>query len=257
MLAFDLGPESGSAASWGSSTAAACNSTSCTASPMVRCANHRYAALGRAFSLSEMLAAWRKPARPTAGSTLSASIPGVSRLCLPRVGVGRPFGQSTALSASPHTEGIMHEAFKRVGQSDIYIRRTGLQLHSVSTRSFSCWPCSAIVRLCSNARNLSCWISDLFTTTYFTGVKADRVPPTPPRRKCSIQLRASGPGSGSGVWRARQNPGKPGGTRAVLGAITRWNWPARRALKPMLVIAPATHDTGSAVAAVPAAADKS
>jgi rhamnulokinase len=151
----------------------------------------------------------------------------------------------------PHTETIMDEAFKRVGRAEIY-RRTGLQFMRFNTL----FQLLALQRdrspLLECAESLLL-ISDLFHY-FFTGVKAVEFTNASTTQMLDPATRS---------W-ASQLVGSFGLPAKILGTLVAPGTslgPLRSAVasdagvKPMPVIAPATHDTGSAVAAVPALGD--
>ncbi len=151
----------------------------------------------------------------------------------------------------PHTEGVMESAFKRISRTDIY-KRTGLQFMRFNTL----FQLLAMQRdgspLLESAETILL-ISDLFHY-FFTGEKAIEY-----TNASTTQMLD--PTTRSWAFDLVETFGLPQkmlGNLVVPGTVLG---PLRRGiageagLRPMPVIAPATHDTGSAVAAVPASGD--
>jgi rhamnulokinase len=148
----------------------------------------------------------------------------------------------------PHTEGIMEAAFAKVSREEIF-RQTGLQF----MRFNSLFQLLAMQRdrspLLEMADNLL-FMPDLFHY-FFTGIKVNEFTNTttsqfydPTAKRWAYDL-----------VKAFDLPGKILGTivspGTVLGPL-RSSIASETGVRPMQVIAPATHDTGSAIAAVPA-----
>jgi rhamnulokinase len=148
----------------------------------------------------------------------------------------------------PHTEGIMEAAFAKVTREEIF-RQTGLQF----MRFNSLFQLLALQRdrspLLDVAENLL-FMPDLFHY-FFTGIKVNEFTNTttsqfydPTAKRWAYDL-----------VKAFDLPGKILGTivspGTVLGPL-RSSIASETGVRPMQVIAPATHDTGSAIAAVPA-----
>src|SRR5437773_11712199 len=147
----------------------------------------------------------------------------------------------------PHTEGVMERAFAKVPREEIY-RQTGLQF----MRFNSLFQLLALQRdrspLLDVAENLL-FMPDLFHY-FFTGLKVNEFTnattsqiydPTAKRWAYSLVKGFDLPGKILGTI---VNPG------TVLGPL-RSSVATETGMKPIPVIAPATHDTGSAIAAVP------
>src|SRR5262249_21030887 len=148
----------------------------------------------------------------------------------------------------PHTEGIMEQAFAKVPRAEIF-RQTGLQF----MRFNSLFQLLALQRdrspLLEAAENLL-FMPDVFNY-FFTGIKVNEFTntttsqiydPTAKRWAYSLVKSFELPGKILGTI---VNPG------TVLGPL-RTSVATETGMKPIPVIAPATHDTGSAIAAVPA-----
>ena len=148
----------------------------------------------------------------------------------------------------PHTESIMELAFQRVPRYDIY-RQTGLQFMRFNTL----FQLLALQRDRSpllDAAETLLFIPDLFHF-FFTGVKVNEFSDAstsqlldPTTRQWAYGLVQQF-GLPSRLLGTLVQPG------TVLGPL-RASVAAETGLKPVPVIAPASHDTGSAVAAVPA-----
>lgn len=148
----------------------------------------------------------------------------------------------------PHTEGIMDSAFAKVSREEIF-RQTGLQF----MRFNSLFQLLALQRdhspLLEMAENLL-FMPDLFHY-FFTGIKVNEFTntttsqmydPTAKRWAYDLVKKLELPAHILGTL---VNPG------TVLGPL-RSSVSSETGIKPVQVIAPATHDTGSAIAAVPA-----
>ncbi|MFO0930388.1 MAG: rhamnulokinase family protein [Gemmataceae bacterium] len=148
----------------------------------------------------------------------------------------------------PHTEGVMAAAFARVGRADIF-RHTGIQF----MRFNSLFQLLALQRdgspLLDAARHLL-FMPDLFHY-FFTGLKVNELTDAstsqmlnPATCTWATDLVAAF-GLPTGILGTLVKPG------TVLGPL-RATVAADTGLTPMPVVATATHDTASAVAAVPA-----
>jgi rhamnulokinase len=148
----------------------------------------------------------------------------------------------------PHTEGIMESAFAKVSREEIF-RQTGLQF----MRFNSLFQLLALQRdrspLLEAAENLL-FMPDLLHY-FFTGIKVNEFTntttsqiydPTAKRWAYDLVKKLELP---SHILGTIVNPG------TVLGPL-RTSVASETGIKPIPVIAPATHDTGSAIAAVPA-----
>lgn len=152
----------------------------------------------------------------------------------------------------PHTENIMEEAFARVPRAEVF-RQTGLQF----MRFNSLFQLLALQRDRSPLLDVAqtmLLIPDLFNF-FFTGVKVNEFTDASTSQMID-------PNSRSWAYDLVKRFGLPVN---ILGSIVQPGTvlgPLRTALasetglNPVPVIAPATHDTGSAVAAVPASGDK-
>jgi rhamnulokinase len=149
----------------------------------------------------------------------------------------------------PHTEGVMEPAFARVPRQEIF-RRTGLQFMRFNTL----FQLLALQRdrspLLDVAENLL-FMPDLFHF-FLTGVKVNEFTDAstsqmldPSTETWAYDL-VKAFGLPAGILGSLVPPG------TVLGPL-RPAVAAETGLNPVPVIAPASHDTGSAVAAVPAA----
>jgi rhamnulokinase len=148
----------------------------------------------------------------------------------------------------PHTEGVMEAAFARVGRADIY-KRTGLQFMRFNTL----FQLLAMQRdrspLLESAENLLL-ISDLFHF-FFTGEKAVEYTNASTTQMLDPATRSWA----FDLVQAFGLPKKMLGTLVAPGTVLgplRSVIAGEAGVAPMPVIVPATHDTGSAVAAVPA-----
>lgn len=152
----------------------------------------------------------------------------------------------------PHTETIMEEAFARVPRAEVF-RQTGLQF----MRFNSLFQLLALQRDHSPLLDVAqtmLFIPDLFHFL-FTGVKVNEFTDAstsqmidPSTRSWAYDL-VKRFGLPTNILGSIVQPG------TVLGPL-RPALATETGLNPLPVIAPATHDTGSAVAAVPAAGDK-
>ena len=149
----------------------------------------------------------------------------------------------------PHTEGIMDEAFARMPRADIY-RRTGLQFMRFNTL----FQLLALKRDRSpllDAAETLLMIPDLFHY-FLTGIKVNEFTDASTTQLLDPATR----GWAFDLVKAFGLPERILGTvvqpGTVLGPL-RAQVAADTGLMPVPVVAPATHDTGSAIAAVPAA----
>src|SRR5262249_49108598 len=148
----------------------------------------------------------------------------------------------------PHTEGVMEQAFARVPRQEVF-RQTGLQFMRFNTL----FQLLALQRdrspLLDVAETLL-FMPDLFHF-FFTGVKVNEFTDASTSQMYDPTAR----GWAYGLVRAFGLPGNVLGTivppGTVLGPL-RAAVAAETGLTPVPVVAPASHDTGSAVAAVPA-----
>ena len=148
----------------------------------------------------------------------------------------------------PHTETVMDEAFARVPRWDIF-RQTGLQFMRFNTL----FQLLALQRdrspLLEAAQNLL-FMPDLFHF-FFTGIKVNEFTDAStsqmydPTAKAWAYPLVESFGLPARILGSIVAPG------TVLGPL-RTSVAAETGLTPIPVIAPASHDTGSAVAAVPA-----
>src|SRR5262245_29333587 len=149
----------------------------------------------------------------------------------------------------PHTEGVMETTFARVPREEIY-RQTGLQFMRFNTL----FQLLALQRDRSPLLDLAegiAWIPDLFNL-FFTGVRVNEFSDVSTSQMYD-------PTQKTWAYGLLQQLGLP--TR-ILGTVVppgtvigplRASVAAETGMTPAQVVAPATHDTGSAVAAVPAA----
>jgi len=151
----------------------------------------------------------------------------------------------------PHTEGIMDEAFKKVSRSDIFAQ-TGLQF----MRFNSLFQLIALQRNCSPLLDVAdrfLMMPDLFNY-FLTGVQVNEF-----SNATTSQLYDPRRGDWArGLCRAFGLPERIFGTIVAPGSVVgnlRPEVAGETGLAAIPVIAPATHDTGSAVAAVPARGD--
>src|SRR6266852_6560915 len=147
----------------------------------------------------------------------------------------------------PHTEGIMELAFAKVPRAEIF-RQTGLQFMRFNTL----FQLLALQRdrspVLEAAENLL-FMPDLFHY-FFTGRKVNEFT----NATTSQIYDATAKRWAYGLVKTFDLPGKMLGTivnpGTVLGPL-RSSVATETGMKPVPVIAPATHDTGSAIAAVP------
>jgi rhamnulokinase len=151
----------------------------------------------------------------------------------------------------PHTEGVLEEAFQRVPKVEIY-RRTGLQFMRIN----SLYQLLALQRYRSPLLDMAeslLFMPDLFHY-FLTGTKANEYTDASTSQMLDPHTR---------TW-ATDLVGRFGLPQKMLGTIVqpgtvlgplRPEVAADTGLAGVPVIAPATHDTGSAVAAVPARGD--
>jgi len=148
----------------------------------------------------------------------------------------------------PHTEGIMEAAFARLPRQEIY-RRTGLQFMRFNTL-FQLLAMQRDRSPLLDAAETMLMIPDLFHY-FFTGIKANEFTDTsttqlydPTQKRWSYELMKEF-GLPSNILGSVIQPG------TVLGPL-RGQIASETGVNPVPVIAPATHDTAAAVAAVPA-----
>jgi rhamnulokinase len=148
----------------------------------------------------------------------------------------------------PHTEGVMDAAFSRVRRQEIF-RQTGLQFMRFNTL----FQLLALQRdrspLLDVAENLL-FMPDLFHY-FFTGIKVNEATDA----STSQLYDPSAKTWAFGLARAFGLPERMLGTLVAPGTVLgplRSGVASETGLNPSLVIAPASHDTASAVAAVPA-----
>ena len=147
----------------------------------------------------------------------------------------------------PHTEGIMELAFGKVPRAEIF-RQTGLQF----MRFNSLFQLLALQRdrspLLDVAENLL-FMPDLFHY-FFTGLKVNEFTNATTSQIYDLTAKRWA----YSLVKAFELPGRILGTivnpGTVLGPL-RSSVATETGMKPIPVIAPATHDTGSAIAAVP------
>jgi rhamnulokinase len=148
----------------------------------------------------------------------------------------------------PHTEGVMEAAFQKVPKAEIY-RRTGLQFMRIN----SLYQLLALQRDRSpllDAAETLLFIPDLFHY-FLTGIKVNEYTDASTSQMLDPHTRTWA----YDVVQKFGLPTKMLGTIVPPGTVLG---PLRTAvatdtgLAPVPVVAPATHDTGSAVAAVPA-----
>ncbi len=148
----------------------------------------------------------------------------------------------------PHTEGMLEQAFHRVPKDQIY-RRTGLQFMRINTL----YQLLALQRDRSpllDAAETLLMVPDLFHY-YLTGIKVNEFTDASTSQMIDPHTRtwAYDLVSAFGLPAKMLGTVVPPGT--VLGPL-RAAVATDTGLTPVPVVAPATHDTGSAVAAVPA-----
>jgi rhamnulokinase len=152
----------------------------------------------------------------------------------------------------PHTEGVMESAFARVGKAEIF-RQTGLQFMRFNTL----FQLLALQRdgspLLDAAKHLL-FVPDLFHF-WLTGIKVNELTDASTSQMID-------PATCSWAYGLVQSFGLPVGLLGsivkpgtVLGPL-RISVATDTGLTPMPVVAVATHDTASAVAAVPASAEE-
>jgi rhamnulokinase len=195
---------------------------------------------------SEMLATLRRCAAEHGGiDSLGVDTWGVDFALLGRGGslLGNPRHYR-----DPHTEGIMEAAFARVPREEIF-RRTGLQFMRFNTL----FQLIALQRDRSPLLDVAetmLMVPDLFHY-FFTGIKVNELTDV-----STTQLYD--PREKGWSYQLMKEFGLPG---HILGTIVapgtalgplRSQIAAETGINPVPVIAPASHDTGSAVAAVPA-----
>jgi rhamnulokinase len=195
---------------------------------------------------SEMMAALRRCAADKGGlDGLGVDTWGVDFALLGRGGtmLGNPRHYR-----DPHTETIMEEAFQRVPRWDIF-RQTGIQFMRFNTL----FQLVALQRDRSpllDAAETLLFMPDLFHY-FFTGIKVNEFTDASTSQMYDPRARN---------W-AYPLIKEFGLTQAILGTVVppgsvlgplRGPVAAETGLNPIPVIAPASHDTGSAVAAVPA-----
>jgi rhamnulokinase len=151
----------------------------------------------------------------------------------------------------PHTEGVMDEAFRRVPRAEIF-RQTGIQFMRFNTL----FQLLALQRdrspLLDVAETLL-FMPDLFHY-FFTGIKVNEFTDA----STSQMLDPTTRGWAYGLVRSFGLPEKVLGTLVQPGTILgplRPSVAAETGLNAAPVIAPASHDTASAIAAVPASGD--
>jgi rhamnulokinase len=201
------------------------------------------------FLYQEMLTALRKAgASHGAPDSIGVDSWGVDFALLGRGGVllGNPRHYR-----DPHTEGVMEAAFKRVSRAEIY-RRTGLQFMRFNTL----FQLLALQRdrspLLESAETILL-VSDLFHY-FFTGIKAVEYTNASTTQMLDPATRSWAADLVQGLGLPKQILGNLVAPGTMLGPL-RGTIASEAGLRPMPVIAPATHDTGSAVAAVPASGD--
>jgi rhamnulokinase len=148
----------------------------------------------------------------------------------------------------PHTEGIMEEAFARVPRADIF-RQTGLQFMRFNTL----FQLLAMQRDRSpqlDAAETLLFMPDLFHY-FLTGIKVNEFTDASTSQMLDPATRTWAYGLVEAFGLSTKILGTivPPGT--VLGPL-RASVVSDTGLNPVPVIAPASHDTGSAIAAVPA-----
>ncbi len=151
----------------------------------------------------------------------------------------------------PHTEGVMEMAFARVPRAEVF-RQTGVQFMRFNTL----FQLLALQRDRSpllDAAHALLFVPDLFHY-FLTGIKVNELSDAstsqmlgPDTRRWAYPLLES-LGLPTGLLGTLVPPG------TVLGPL-RTSVAGETGLRPMPVVAPASHDTASAVAAVPATGD--
>jgi rhamnulokinase len=148
----------------------------------------------------------------------------------------------------PHTEGVMEQAFTRVPRAEVF-RQTGLQFMRFNTL----FQLLALQRDRSpllDAAETLLFMPDLFHF-FFTGVKVNEFTDASTSQMYDPTAR----GWAYGLLQAFGLPARVLGTIVPPGTVLGPLRPAvatETSLRPAPVIAPASHDTGAAVAAVPA-----
>jgi rhamnulokinase len=197
----------------------------------------------------EMLAALRRCAAEHGGvDSLGVDTWGVDFALLGRGGtlLGNPRHYR-----DPHTEGVLEEGFARVPRAEVF-RQTGLQFMRFNTL----FQLLALQRDRSpllDAAETLLFMPDLFHY-FFTGVKVNEFTD-------ATTSQLYDPAARGWAFDLVQRFGLPGrilGTivppGTVLGPL-RASVATETGLQPVPVVAPASHDTGSAVAAVPASGE--
>jgi rhamnulokinase len=151
----------------------------------------------------------------------------------------------------PHTEGVMEEAFARVPRAEVF-RQTGLQFMRFNTL----FQLLALQRDRSpllDVAEMLLFMPDLFHY-FFTGIKVNEFTDA----STSQLYDPSARGWAYDLVQRFGLPGRVLGTivqpGTVLGPL-RASVATETGLRPVPVVAPASHDTGSAVAAVPASGE--
>jgi rhamnulokinase len=151
----------------------------------------------------------------------------------------------------PHTEGVMDEAFRRVPRAEVF-RQTGTQFMRFNTL----FQLLALQRDRSpllDAAETLLFMPDLLHY-FFTGIKVNEFTDA----STSQMLDPTTRGWAYGLVRSFGLPEKILGTLVQPGTVLgplRSSVAAETGLNPAPVIAPASHDTAAAIAAVPASGD--
>jgi rhamnulokinase len=148
----------------------------------------------------------------------------------------------------PHTEGVMERAFARVPRAEVF-RQTGLQFMRFNTLFQLLALQEARSPLLDVAETLL-FMPDLFHY-FFTGLKVNEYTDASTSQMLDPATRAWA----YGLVKAFGLPGQILGTLVQPGTVLgplRASVAAETGLNPVPVIAPASHDTGSAIAVVPA-----
>jgi rhamnulokinase len=148
----------------------------------------------------------------------------------------------------PHTEGVMEKAFARVPRTDIF-RQTGLQFMRFNTLFQLLALQEGRSPLLDVAETLL-FMPDLFHY-FFTGLKVNEYTDASTSQMLDPTTRSWSQGLVQAFGLPRQILGTLVQPGTVLGPL-RTTVAAETGLNPAPVIAPAAHDTGSAIAAVPA-----
>src|SRR5262249_30468768 len=197
---------------------------------------------------SEMVASMRKAAEQGDVASIGVDTWGVDFALLGRD--GQPLANPRHYR-DPHTENILDEAFRRVPRLEIF-RRTGIQFMRFNTL----FQLLALQRDHSPLLDIAetmLFMPDLFHY-WFTGIKANEYTDASTSQMLDPVKR---------TW-ARDLIGAFGLPERMLGALVqpgtvlgplRPKLAQATGLPPLPVIAPATHDTAAAVAAVPAHGD--